>query len=651
MAPEAKTTKKDPRAWDALTPPLAEWILDAVSSMGFARATPVQASVWPLFGGGNKDVVVEAVTGSGKTLSFLLPLVHRILRQDEPTKRHHVAAIIVAPTKELAGQIHGTLTSLVAFHPQSSELLAQLAGEEKRLDTSSPVIIPQLLSGGSITTPAQDLSFFLRASPNVLISTPGRLVELLSSPHVHCPQSSFELLILDEADRLLDLGFKADLQKILSRLPKQRRTGLFSASVSEAVGEIIRVGLRNPVKVAVKVKSLKTGGIIEERRTPASLQMSYLTTPASHKLPSLVQLLEKLDPRPQKSIVFLSTCAAVDYFTHILPTLLPEDFDLVSLHGKYEAKVREKNFAKFLNAAQPSVLLTTDVAARGLDFPQVDLVVQIDPPSDPKSFLHRCGRAGRAGRRGLSVILLQPAELDYVPFLEVRKTPIMPLAYPVISVNDVDVDTTTSRIRETVKRDRALHDKAQKAFVSWLRSYRKHTASSIFRIADLDWTDLGHAWGLLRLPKMPELRKFEGDKFLGVTMDWNAYAYAKKDREKQRLEILQKMTEEAAKGNVGKSAEGQKERRKRNAEAWSGKHEKEDERAERRDKKRRKREAERRQTLTEEEITKEMDLKRLLEEVRRRNKEKLAAESGGTTTQGGAVGIGNSDNDEFEGFD
>ncbi|KAI8962022.1 ATP-dependent rRNA helicase spb4 [Daldinia sp. FL1419] len=645
MAAEAKTAKKDPRAWDALTPPLAEWILDAVSSMGFARATPVQASVWPLFGGGNKDVVVEAVTGSGKTLSFLLPLVHRILRLDEPTKRHHVAAIIVAPTKELAGQIHGTLTSLIAFHPESSELLSHLNGEEKRPETSLPVVVPQLLSGGSTTTPAQDLSFFLRASPNVLISTPGRLVELLSSPHVHCPQSSFELLILDEADRLLDLGFKADLQKILSRLPKQRRTGLFSASVSEAVGEIIRVGLRNPVKVAVKVKSLKTGGIIEERRTPASLQMSYLTTPASHKLPSLVQLLEKLDPRPQKSIVFLSTCAAVDYFTHVFPTLLPEGFDLVSLHGKYEAKVREKNFAKFLNAAQPSVLLTTDVAARGLDFPQVDLVVQIDPPSDPKSFLHRCGRAGRAGRRGLSVILLQPTEMDYVPFLEVRKTPITPLTHPVISVSDADVDATASRIRETAKRDRALHDKAQKAFVSWVRSYSKHTASSIFRVADLDWTDLGHAWGLLRLPKMPELRKFEGDKFLGVEMDWNAYAYAKKDREKQRLAALQKNAEEAAEG---KAADGQKERRKRNAEAWSGKHEKEDERAERRDKKRRKREAERRQGLSEEEKAKEMDLERLLEEVRRRNKEKYAAENSAAK---GQATTGNDDDDEFQGFD
>ncbi|KAI1780290.1 ATP-dependent rRNA helicase spb4 [Hypoxylon cercidicola] len=648
MAPETKTSKKDPRAWDALTPPLAEWILDAVSSMGFARATPVQASVWPLFGGGNKDVVVEAVTGSGKTLSFLIPLVHRILRQEEPTKRHHVAAIVVAPTKELAGQIHGALASLVAFHPESAELLPYLTGEEKRPDTSSPVVVPQLLSGGSTTTTAQDLSFFLRASPNVIISTPGRLVELLSSPHVHCPQSSFEALILDEADRLLDLGFKPDLQKILSRLPKQRRTGLFSASVSEAVGEIIRVGLRNPVKVAVKVKSLKTGGIIEERRTPASLQMSYLTIPASHKLPSLTQLLEKLDPRPQKSIVFLSTCAAVDYFAHILPILLPEGFDLVPLHGKYDAKVREKNFAKFLNAAQPSVLLTTDVAARGLDFPQVDLVVQIDPPSDPKSFLHRCGRAGRAGRRGLSVIFLQPAEEDYVPFLDVRKTPITPLARPAVSIADVEASAAAEKMRDAVRLDRALHDKAQKAFVSWVRSYSKHTASSIFRVADLDWADLGQAWGLLRLPKMPELKRFTGDRFLGVQVDWDAYAYAKKDREKQRLAALRAYREEQKDGATATAtaaaSEEHKAKRKRNAEAWSEKHEKEDVRAQRRDKKKRKREAERRQGLSDQEMAKQMDLERLLLEVRRKNQEKYAA-AAATAEKDGAG------EDEFEGFD
>ena len=130
---------------------------------------------------------------------------------------------------------------------------------------SSLKVVAQLLLGGNSTT-AQDLSHFLKNSPNLLISTPGRLLELLSSPHVHCPQSSFEVLVLDEADRLLDLGFKEDLQKILGRLPKQRRTGLFSASVSEAVDQLIRVGLRNSKKIVVKVKGADGG---EDRRTPS----------------------------------------------------------------------------------------------------------------------------------------------------------------------------------------------------------------------------------------------------------------------------------------------------------------------------------------------------------------------------------------------
>ena len=179
--------------------------------------------------------------------------------------------------RELATQIHTVLHSLLAFHAPSAAALSLPDDNEPGIENDekkeSPEVFPpstlrvvsQLLLGGN-TKPAQDLSYFLKNSPNLVISTPGRLLELLSSPHVHCPQSSFEVLVLDEADRLLDLGFKEDLQKILQRLPKQRRTGLFSASVSEAVDQIVRVGLRNPVKIAVKVKGIAGGG---DRRTPA----------------------------------------------------------------------------------------------------------------------------------------------------------------------------------------------------------------------------------------------------------------------------------------------------------------------------------------------------------------------------------------------
>ncbi|KAG6041939.1 ATP-dependent rRNA helicase spb4, partial [Claviceps citrina] len=457
--------KRNSRAWDALRPPLPQWILDAVQTLGFSQMTPVQAATMPHFMG-NKDVVVEAVTGSGKTMAFLLPIVQRILRLEEPTRKHHVAAIIVSPTRELAAQIHAVLMSLLEFHAPSAEIMPHLKDEEKRPSTAAPVVVPQLLVGGTTTT-AQDVQFFMRHSPNVLISSPGRLVELLSSPQVHCPQSSFEMLVLDEADRLLDLGFKPDLQRILAQLPKQRRTGLFSASVSEAVSEIIRVGLRNPVKIEVRVK-MKDGGVVEDRKTPASLKLAYLVKPATQKLPALAQLLEKLPVKPQRTIVFLSTCAAVDYLQHTLPGLLPAGFSLIPLHGKHPAKVRERNFARFLGAVSPTVLLTTDVAARGLDIPQVDLVVQIDAPSDPKVFIHRSGRAGRAGRKGLAVVMLHPGrEEDYVRFLEIRKTPMTLLQRPQIDVSDAAAAAATDKMRALARTDRAIYDKAQKAFVSW----------------------------------------------------------------------------------------------------------------------------------------------------------------------------------------
>ncbi|KAI4141761.1 MAG: hypothetical protein LQ341_003441 [Variospora aurantia] len=475
-------------------------------------------------------------------------------------------------------------------------------------------IVPQLLVGGNVTT-AQDLSHFHQQSPNLLISTPGRLLELLSSPHVHCPQSSFEVLVLDEADRLLDLGFKEDLQKILSRLPKQRRTGLFSASVSEAVDQIVRVGLRNPVKIAVRVKGAKDE---EDKRTPSSLSMRYHMCPASKKLPTFSKLLQSLDPTPNKTIVYLSTCAAVDYFQHVLPAILPrrdgEPFSLVPLHGKHPPKVRQKNFTTFTHSTSPSILLTTDVAARGLDIPQVDLVVQIDPPSDPKVFLHRCGRAGRAGRKGLSVIFLQPGrEEDYVSFLEVRKTPVTPLDIPSVEASDEVAANASSTMRGVALKDRAMHDKGQRGFVSWLRAYTKHQASSIFRVSDLDWEDLGKAWGLLKLPKMPELKKWEGDRSLGLRVDFQNYEYKDKKREAMRKEqLVQKRQTEVHKLDSDNNTKKAVKR------SWSQKSDQKDERQRRREQKHAKREAERWKKMTPAEREKQLELERMIEDIKRR---------------------------------
>lgn len=676
-----------------------------------------------------------------------------------------MAAVIVSPTRELAAQIHAVLIALLAFHPPSAACLPYLASDsgtsttggkkktsaakakmgasaflashfgaalnsgegggpgktaaavlngmqivsdtsERRPQTAAPVVVPQLLVGGGSATAAQDVAFFVRQSPNLLIATPGRLVELLGSASVALTQGAFEALVLDEADRLLDLGFRADVGRILARLPKQRRTGLFSASASDAaVQELVSVGLRNPVRVAVRVKSLRPdqrqGGASPaaalgtmataepDRRTPASLRLAYVVAPASHKLPALARLLERLRPRPRRTVVFLSTCAAVDYWQHLLALALPPGLQVavVPLHGKQPAQVRARNFERFAKSpsasstaaatASSTLLLTTDLAARGLDFPDVDLVVQVDPPQDPKTFLHRCGRAGRAGRKGAAVVMLLPGrEEDYVAFLAARKTPVDPAASldlePPTDGSSNDSSTAagvlgdlsaqaaaaTRALRQAVRRDRAHHERAQRAFVSWVRSYSKHGAASIFRVADLDWADLADAWGLLRLPKMPELRKKRGGSggggaepknggegadgadeeeaadvargwvektgmLLGADMegfDWREYAYADAKREEERRRKLEEDDKARAEGRaVEGREEGRKRARHEESVAWSDKLEREEGREARRTKRRKKREAERAANMTEEEREKQRKLDEMIQEVRRRN--------------------------------
>lgn len=358
-----------------------------------------------------------------------------------------------------------------------------------------------------------------------------------------------------------------------------------------------------------------------------SLKMSYMTMPASHKYANVSALLSHLEPCPNKTIIYLSTCAAVDYFQHVLPSVLPprdgQSFQLMPLHGKHPPKVRQKNFTAFVNATMPSILVTTDVAARGLDIPQVDLVLQVDPPSDPKVFLHRCGRAGRAGRKGLSVLFLQPGrEQDYLPFLEVRKTPLTPLSIEGVNVTSNDASTTTRLIRTTVLADRAHHDKAQRGFVSWARAYSKHQASSIFRMSDVDWEDQGKAWGLLKLPKMPELRKWEGDKSLGVKLDWNEYAYKDKKREEARKQAMAG-TKQKNEGRADAPSQHIKKELKR---AWSQKLDARDEREVRRTKKRTKRERERWEQMTPAERDEHRKLEDMIEEVRRRKDEDKSVE-------------------------
>ncbi len=482
------------------------------------------------------------MTGSGKTLSFLIPMVERLLKAEDPNKKGHIRGAVVAPTKELAAQIFEVLKGLLHFHPPSAARLEPPKpaldddGDEKLPEfPSGPYISPQLLIGG-VTKLPQDLAAFSESNPNVLIGTPKRLSEVLDSSKAILKRHWFDLLVLDEADRLLDPNFQPDLQKILELVPKERRTGLFSASVSQAVNELVRVGMRYPFKISARVRSQHTGAL--DKRTPESLKLCYLATKPSHKLPALQRILAERNAT--KTILYVSTRAGVDYWSHVLPSIL--GVSVFPVHGDYKAAIRAKNLRRFRDIETPAILLTTDVLARGIDIPDIDLVVQLDPPTQPKDFIHRCGRSGRAGKRGMAITFLSEGnEEDYVKYLEVQGTRVEPLAEPP-AVSDEDARKTTADIRSILMQKRELHDRSQKAFVSWMQAYTKTLPSDVFDVRRLQWEEIGRAWGLLRWPKMPELKRhfqqaIEDRTYgLDVPSDFNLQnlAYVDKVRETRR---------------------------------------------------------------------------------------------------------------------
>lgn len=456
--------------------------------------TPVQASVIPLFCG-NKDVVVEAVTGSGKTLAFLIPIIERILRLEENIKPGQTNAVIISPTRELAEQIFNVLQTLLEYCPNDTK-------KSQRKEIRS-----QLLIGGDTPTHS-DLKKFLARVPHILVGTPGRLLELVKAPSVKL--SAVDNMVLDEADRLLDLGFDHSVRTIIGMLPKQKRAGLFSATISEAVGEISRLGLRNPVKIVVKV-----GSNTSERRIPSSLGISYAITKPAEKIPLLIDSIKTLTYK--KAIVYFPTCIGVNYFysliKHIMSLEAEDDDELninniYSMHGKLVPGARKKTLQNFINSVDQTVLFTTDVAARGLDIPEVDLVIQLDPPADPNVFLHRAGRAGRAGRIGRGIVFLNEGrEEGYVDFMAIKKVNMDPFNFEAEKLPDY-----SSKMRKWILQDRSRHDLAIRSFLSYVRFYAKHTATSIFRVQSLDFVAIAKSYGLLRLPKMPELKAIPEDQ-------------------------------------------------------------------------------------------------------------------------------------------
>ncbi|XP_059749549.1 ATP-dependent RNA helicase DDX55 isoform X2 [Balaenoptera ricei] len=469
-------------SWGSLPVPLHPRVLGVLRELGFPHMTPVQSATIPLFMK-NKDVAAEAV-----------------------------GAIIITPTRELAVQIDEVLSHFMKPFPQFSQIL---------------------WIGGR--NPGEDVARFKEHGGNIIVATPGRLEDMFRRKAegldlASCVRS-LEVLVLDEADRLLDMGFEASINTILEFLPKQRRTGLFSATQTQEVENLVRAGLRNPVRISVKEKGAAASST---QKTPSRLENYYMVCKADEKFNQLVHFLR--NHKQEKHLVFFSTCACVEYCGKALEALV-KGVNIMCIHGKMKYK-RNKIFTEF-RKLQSGILVCTDVMARGIDIPEVNWVLQYDPPSNASAFVHRCGRTARIGHGGSALVFLLPMEESYVNFLALNQK--CPLQEMKVQKNTVDL---LPKLKSMALADRAVFEKGMKAFVSYVQAYAKHECNLIFRLKDLDFASLARGFALLRMPKMPELRGKQFPDFVPVDVSTDTIPFKDKIREKQRQKLLEQQRKE-----------------------------------------------------------------------------------------------------------
>ena len=338
---------------------LSEAIMKALDKKGFTQATAIQGGAIPYFMQG-RDVVAKAPTGTGKTYAFGIPMVEHVDPESD-----QVQGLILAPTRELAVQIRDELRDLCAFR------------EGVRI---------VCLYGGQ---PIDKQITQLKHRPQIVVATPGRLMDHMKRRTVRL--DGVQTVVLDEADRMLDMGFIQDVTRILDKIPHRKNLGLFSATISREVMDISWVYQRDPVEITVRP--------VEENR-PDIQQYRIDLEGREQKLETLIALLE--GGEYERAIAFCNTKNMTDRLAGLLSM---RGISCKAIHGDIQQRVREKTLQQF-KAGQLRVLVATDVAARGLDIDDVDVVFNYDVPDEQENYVHWVGRTGRAKRHGVAYTLV-----------------------------------------------------------------------------------------------------------------------------------------------------------------------------------------------------------------------------------------------------
>jgi superfamily II DNA/RNA helicase len=346
--------------------PLCESVLEGLRAMNFQEATPVQAETIPVILA-KRDVIACAQTGTGKTAAFILPLLHNL--QSEPHAEHAVNAIIMAPTRELAQQIDQQMEGFSYFSPFSS--VAVYGGNDAQ---------------------AWDVQRRgLQKGADVVIATPGRLLSHINLYEIDFSQVKY--FILDEADRMLDMGFFEDIMQVVNRLPKDRQTIMFSATMPPKIRQLAKTILNNPAEVKIAIS-----------RPPESImQTAYICH--EFQKPNIVKHLFSSE-EPNKVILFSGSKLKVKEITK---TLRHMGLKVDEMHSDLDQSQREKVMHEFKNS-RVNILVATDIVSRGIDIDDISLVINYDVPHDAEDYVHRIGRTARASAKGMSITFVSEEE-------------------------------------------------------------------------------------------------------------------------------------------------------------------------------------------------------------------------------------------------
>ncbi|KAF1829308.1 DEAD-domain-containing protein [Decorospora gaudefroyi] len=439
--------------------PLSEPTKQGLKSSHFAVMTDVQAKAIPLALQGH-DILGAAKTGSGKTLSFIIPVLENLYRLQHVGPDAGLGALILSPTRELAIQIFDVL---------------------RKIGRHGHMFAAGLLIGGKSLQDEREAL----AKMNILVATPGRMLQHLSQTAAFSVDD-LKMLVLDEADRILDMGFQHDVDAIVEYLPKERQTLLFSATQSKKVSDLARLSLHDPEYVSVHAQ--------DESATPKGLTQNYIVCPLEEKMDTLWSFIQA--SKKSKILCFFSSAKTVRFvyesFRHMQPGI-----PLLHIHGRQKQGARLDTTAKF-SAAKHSCLFATDVAARGLDFPAVDFVIQVDCPDDVDTYIHRVGRTARYNREGRGVLFLAPSEEEgMLKRLEAKKVPV-----EMINVRQKKRQSIKDQLQNMCFQDPALKYLGQKAFMTHVKSIYLQKDKKVFKLKEYDLEAYAASLGLPGTPRI-----------------------------------------------------------------------------------------------------------------------------------------------------